>query len=114
MLIATTRRRALGLGLIVTLPSVSVFAGPASRRFRIGVLDPDPAEFSGQWNEFVNELAKRGYHEGRELTFERRFGEERNGAGLNKLAAELVASKVDLIYAAHGSLSALAAANASK
>ncbi len=114
MLIAMKRRRALALAVMVTLPSACFPARSASRPFRIGVLDPDPTEFSGQWKEFVSELERRGYAEGRELVFERRFGEERNGAGVYKLAAELVALKVDLIYASHGSLSALAAKSATK
>jgi putative ABC transport system substrate-binding protein len=112
MLIAMNRRRALALA--VMLPSACFPARSASRQFRIGVLDPDPTESSGWWKEFVSELERRGYREGRELVFERRFGEEQNGAGVYKFAAELVALKVDLIYAAHGSLSALAAKNATK
>ena len=114
MLTDINLRYAAALCLAVTLPLAAGPTRSASRPFRIGVLDPDPAEFSGQWKEFVSELARRGYREGRDVVFERRFGEERNGAGVDKLAAELVALKVDLIYAAHGSLSALAAKSSTK
>ncbi|HEV7577998.1 MAG TPA: hypothetical protein VGO85_18355 [Caldimonas sp.] len=69
------------------LPTRSV-----SRPFHIGVLDSGPAAVSGQWKEFVGELARRGYREGRDLVFERRFGEEPDGAGFNKFAAEFVSS----------------------
>jgi putative ABC transport system substrate-binding protein len=112
MPIAMKRRRALALA--VMLPLACFPTRPASRPFRIGVLDPDPTAFSESWKEFVSELERRGYREGRELVFERLFGEERNGAALYKLAAELAALKVDLIYAAHGSLSAFAAKSATK
>ncbi len=86
----------------------------AARVFRVGVLDPDPAAFAAQWDEFVAELARRGYVEGKNLVFERRFGEELRPAGVDKLAAELVALQPDVLYAAHGTLSALALKRATR
>ncbi|MEO5953650.1 MAG: ABC transporter substrate-binding protein, partial [Chloroflexia bacterium] len=65
-----------------------------------------------EWNEFVRELARLGFVEGRNIAFERRFGNELQPEGIRKNAAELVALKVDLIYAARGSLTALVAKNA--
>jgi len=89
-------------------------AATAAKVFRIGVLDPDPAAFAAQWKEFVAELARRGYVEGRNLAFERRYGEELHPAGVDKLALELVALEPDVLYAAHGTVSALALKKATK
>ncbi len=91
-----------------------VRAAPASKVYRIAVLDPDPASFAGQWHEFVAELARRGYVEGRNVSFERRFGEELRPDVVARLALDLVALKPDVIYAAHGTLSALALKKATK
>jgi putative ABC transport system substrate-binding protein len=89
-------------------------AATAAKVFRVGVLDPDPAAFAAQWKEFVAELARRGYVEGRNLVFERRYGEELHPAGVDKLALELVALEPDVLYAAHGTVSALALKKATK
>jgi putative ABC transport system substrate-binding protein len=80
---------------------------------RVGVLGPDPSDGSGSvWEAFVDELAQRGFAEGRNLVFERRFAESDSAEQLQRLAAELVAKRVDVIYAARGNASALAAKNA--
>ena len=102
-----------GAALLQCSAGAAVAAGPA-KVYRIGVLDPDPAVWKENWDEFVAELARRGYTEGRNLVFEKRFGEEVKPELANALAAELVALKPDLIYAAHGSMSALAARNATR
>ncbi len=79
---------------------------------RVGVLDPDPDLNATSWREFVAELARLGYDEGRNLVFERRFGTEDRPEEVRRFATELAALKVDVIYAAHGTLSALAAKKA--
>jgi putative ABC transport system substrate-binding protein len=110
------RRRTCVMGGLVAAASPPRLAAAvsATKMHRIGVLDPDPEGFTDLWKEFVDELRRRGYHEGRNITFERRFGSELQQQRLAKLAAELVALKVDVIYAAHGSQSAQAAMKATK
>jgi putative tryptophan/tyrosine transport system substrate-binding protein len=82
---------------------------------RIGVLCPDVSDGTGPlWDMFVEELARRGHVEGRQVSFVKRCGREDSVELLAKAAAELVALKVDLIYAARGTASALAAKNATK
>jgi putative ABC transport system substrate-binding protein len=92
-----------------------VHAGAATKVYRIGVLDPDTsANWTEEWNEFVRELARLGFVDGRNIAFERRFGNELQPEDVRRNAAELVALKVDLIYAARGTLTALVAKNATK
>ncbi len=87
-------------------------AGPVSAEtntvvFRVGVLALDGPENTANWNEFVAELSRRGYVEGRNLLFVRRVGGEELGpARIEKLAIELVALKPQVIFAGYGSLSA--------
>ncbi|HEY6356483.1 MAG TPA: ABC transporter substrate binding protein, partial [Burkholderiaceae bacterium] len=77
---------------------------------RSGVLAPDPSDASGAiWEAFVNELARRGHVEGQNIAFDVRAGQGDRADLLAQRAAELVAAKVDLIYAARGTASALAA-----
>jgi putative ABC transport system substrate-binding protein len=90
-------------------------ADAATKVYRVGVLDPDTtANWTEEWDEFVRELARLGFVEGRNIAFERRFGNELQPDGIRKNAAELVALKVDLIYAARGTSTALAAKNATR
>ena len=104
-------RRACIAGAIVSL--LTVHAGAATKVYRVGVLDADiTGDWIEDWNEFVRELARLGFVEGRSIVFERRFGNELQPEAVRKNAAELVALKVDLIYAARGTLTALAAKNA--
>ena len=106
-------RRACIAGAIVSL--LTVHAGAATKVYRIGVLDADiTGDWIEDWNEFVRELARLGFVEGKKIGFERRFGDESQPEVIRKNAAELVALKVDLIYAARGTLTALAAKNATK
>lgn len=88
-------------------------AQSARRVYRVGVLGPDASDGEGLvWDAFVDELAKRGYVAGRNLVLEMRLGQGDRPEQLDKLAAELAALKPDLIYAARGTLSALAAKRA--
>lgn len=79
----------------------------------IGVLGPDASDGTGPaWDAFVDELARRGYVEGRNLQLVRRFGDNDRADLLDRYAAELVALPVDLIYAARGTAAAVAAKRA--
>src|ERR1043166_4790941 len=65
--------------------------------FRIGFLDPSTASGSaGQLETFRQEMRKLGWIEGKNITIEYRFREQRT-EGLSELAAELVRLSVDLI-----------------
>ena len=80
---------------------------------RIGVLGPDVSDGQGPvWQAFVDELARRGHVQGRNLVIDKRLGEGDRPELVDKLAAELVALHPDVIYAARGTLSALAAKRA--
>lgn len=84
---------------------------------RVGVLSKDLAYAASanrikEWHAFVAELARLGHVEGRNLMFERRFGETGRLESLDALAAELVRLKVDVIFAIGGTASALAAKRA--
>lgn len=80
-----------------------------SRVYRIGVLDRKPPLYEGQWDDFMAEMARRGYVQGRNLTVERRFGGDGSDqATIDKLAGELVSLRPDVIYAAAGAPAALA------
>jgi putative ABC transport system substrate-binding protein len=110
---ATFDRRHATAALLCALGSWDAGAQASGRLHRVGVLGVDSSDGSGLvWEAFVDELAKRGYIEGRNLVLERRFGEHDRVELLEPRAAELVASKVDVIYAAGGVVSALAAKRA--
>ena len=79
--------------------------------FRIGYLDNSSASGSAVLVEaFRQELSKLGWIEGKNITIEYRFSEQKSER-LPELAAELVRLKVDLIVVA-ATLSALAAKSA--
>jgi putative tryptophan/tyrosine transport system substrate-binding protein len=83
----------LALGLLVApLPAT---AQPSGKVYRIGYLSttPPPAHL---WNALLDGLRERGYSEGRNLVFERRFSEG-NAERFLEFAAELVQLKVDLV-----------------
>src|SRR5215468_4084307 len=67
--------------------------------FRIGFLDPSTASGTAVINDaFRQELTKLGWIEGKNITIEYRFAEQKSER-LPELAAELVRLKVDLIVA---------------
>lgn len=110
--LATDRRRAAA-ALLRAVAWANPAAQAASGTRRVGVLGPDLSDGVGPvWDAFVDELARRGHLEGRNLVFERRFGEGDRADPLSGHAADLVAAKVDVIYAARGTVGALAARNA--
>jgi putative ABC transport system substrate-binding protein len=77
-------------------------AQPTGKIFRIGFLDPSNASGSTVLVEaFRQELNKLGWTEGKNITIEYRFAEQRSER-LPELAAELVRLKVDLIVTSGG------------
>jgi putative ABC transport system substrate-binding protein len=86
--------------LLITAPSAA--AQQTGKIFRIGFLDPSTASSMGGLLEvFRQELRKLGWIEGKNITIEYRFTEQKNEP-LPELAAELVRLKVDLIVASGG------------
>jgi len=87
-------------------------AQQAGKIFRIGYLDNSTAAGSAVLvKAFLQELSKLGWIEGKNITIEYRFAENKGSEHLPELAAELVRLKVDLIVVA-GEPSALAAKKA--
>jgi putative ABC transport system substrate-binding protein len=108
------RRKILSVVLAV-LSLISVYpaeAQPTGKVLRIGFLDSSTASGSAVLVEaFRQELRKLGWIEGKNLTIEYRFAENKGIERLPELAADLVRLKVDLIVATD-TPSALAAKNA--
>ena len=74
----------------------------AARIFRIGFFDPsNAASMTSQLEAFHEELRKLGWIEGKNITIEYRFAEQKS-ARLPELAADLVRLKVDLIVVSGG------------
>ena len=100
------------------LITVLLITGPAEgqqsgKTFRIGFLDSStPSGIAVLVEELRQELRKLGWIEGKTVTFEFRFAEQKPDR-LPQLAAELVGLKVDLIVAPAGP-SVLAAKEATK
>jgi ABC-type uncharacterized transport system substrate-binding protein len=85
--------------VVVTQLAVGVMAQAqqAGKIFRIGILDTSTASGSAVlYGAFRQEMGKLGWIEGKNITFEYRFAEQKNER-LPELAAELVRLKVDLI-----------------
>ena len=79
---------------------LSAEAQQTGKIFRIGILDPSTTSGSAVlWGTFRQELHKLEWIEGKNITFEFRFAEQKP-EGLPELAAELVRLKVDLIVVA--------------
>jgi putative tryptophan/tyrosine transport system substrate-binding protein len=97
------RRIVICLPLTVFLLTVSsAEAQQTGKIFRIGFLDPSTASGSVVLVEaFRQELSKLGWIEGKTITIEYRFAEQKNER-LSGLAADLVRLKVDLIVASGG------------
>ena len=86
----------LAATMLITL-SVPVEAQQAGKIFRIGFLDGSTASGStGLLEAFRQELTKLGWIEGKNITIEYRFAEQKFER-LPELAADLVRLKVDLI-----------------
>jgi putative ABC transport system substrate-binding protein len=99
----------LNLALLSAPPTTS--AQETGKTFRIGFLSPGGAEQdSFLWSPLLDVLRERGWAEGRNLAFERRYAEG-DYDRLPDLAAELVRLKLDLLVA-RGGPAALAAKRA--
>ena len=87
----------LALCSLLLAPCSAVDAQQKDKVFRIGFLDPSNASGSAVLVDvFRQELSKLGWIEGKNITIEYRFREQRT-EGLSELAAELVRLSVDLI-----------------
>src|SRR5215813_14076622 len=91
------------LSAVLVALSVPVEAQQPGKIFRIGILDPSTASGSAVlWGTFRQELHKLGWIEGKNITFEYRFAENKGPERQRELAADLVRLKVDLIVVAGG------------
>ena len=108
-------RKWVGIFAIVvalTVCGARAEAQQGGKILRIGFLDNSTASGSAVLLEaFRQELSKLGWIEGKNITIEYRFGENKGPERLPELAAELVRLKVDLIVVA-GTPSSLAAKSA--
>jgi putative ABC transport system substrate-binding protein len=101
----------IALVVALTFGGAVVLAQQAKKVFRIGYLDPSTAAGrAGLLDAFRQELSKLGWIEGKNITIEYRFAENKNER-LPELAADLVRLKVDLIVGS-ATPSALAARGA--
>src|SRR5215510_13749267 len=90
--------RSILVALAVFACAVIAEAQQAGKIFRIGFLDSSTSYGMAVLVEaFRQELSKRGWMEGKNLTIDYRFAENRGNERLSELAAELVRLKVDLI-----------------
>jgi putative ABC transport system substrate-binding protein len=94
------RKLVIALGASALTAPLCSFAQPQpARTFRLGVLFAGTlASSETYFRAFFESLASLGYVEGKNLIVERRFADGRIDR-LEVLAAELVAAKVDIIYA---------------
>ena len=105
------------VGSIVTLllsllaVPLAAVAQPPGKVYRIGFLSTDPPP-AHRWDALLDGLRERGYSEGRNLVFERRFSEG-NAERFPEFAAEMVRLRVDLIIVIT-TPAALAAKNATQ
>jgi len=102
-------KRLLRLVTLLLL-AIGTFAEAQQREkvFRIGFLDPStPSGMAVMVDAFRHELGKLGWIEGKNITIEYRFAEQKSER-LPELAADLIRLKVDVIVGA-SSTSALAA-----
>src|ERR1700756_5611581 len=92
----------LALGVLLFALSVSADAQQAGKVFRIGYLDNSTASgIAVLLDAFRQELGKLGWIEGKNITIEYRFAEQKLER-LPELAADLVRLKVDLIVTSGG------------
>src|SRR5215468_2750530 len=93
-------KKRITLWLLVTLFLANVSLADAQQTekvFRIGLLDSSTASgMAVLLDAFRQELSKLGWIEGKNITIEYRFAEQKNER-LTELAADLVRLKVDLI-----------------
>ena len=86
----------------VVLPAVSLAAQQPGKVFRIGFLDISTASVSAVLVDALRqELSKLGWVEGKNITFEYRFAEQKEER-LRELAVDLVRLKVDVLVVPGG------------
>jgi ABC-type uncharacterized transport system substrate-binding protein len=95
-------KRAVLLSILVVVTQLAVGvmaqAQQSGKIFRIGFLDPSTASGTAVMvDAFRQELSKHGWIEGKNITIDYRFAENKGQDRLTELAAELVRLKVDLI-----------------
>ncbi len=93
------------LAIFVTLAACGEMADAqqAGKIFRIGFLDSSTASgMAVLVDAFRQELSKLGWIEGKNITIEYRFAENKGAERLKELAADLVRLKVDLIVVTAG------------
>jgi putative tryptophan/tyrosine transport system substrate-binding protein len=93
-------RLALSLVILLAIPfaSLSSEAQQGGKIYRIGLLDfsaPDTAR-QAWWNAFRQQMRQLGYVEGQNVSYEPRWGQGDHDR-LQKVAAELINLKVDLV-----------------
>jgi putative tryptophan/tyrosine transport system substrate-binding protein len=112
------RRSVFSLTVGIAMGAALPVWAQTERAARIGVLAnfpaSDPREASGWegWQAFTDEMKRLGWEEGRNLVIERRFGMN-DPQKYSAKAEELVAARVDVIYAP-GSVATAAAFQATK
>jgi len=88
----------LAVVVTIALSGVVAQAQQPGKIFRIGFLDPSTASGTAVLVDvFRQELSKHGWIEGKNITIDYRFAENKGQDRLTELAAELVRLKVDLI-----------------
>jgi len=99
------RRREFIAGLLLAGTSSRVQGQPAKKTYRLAIVTPstpaaDISETSNwaAWRAFFDELRRRGYVEGRNLTIQRYSGEGRT-EHFYELTRKVVRAKPDVIYA---------------
>jgi putative tryptophan/tyrosine transport system substrate-binding protein len=96
-----TMSRKISVWLLATVLLTTVFPAHAQqtgKMFRIGFLDSSTAySMAVLTDAFRQELSKLGWIEGKHLTIDYRFAENKGVDRLSELAADLVRLKVDLI-----------------
>jgi putative ABC transport system substrate-binding protein len=93
----------LALCSLLLAPCSTVEAQQTGKIFRIGFLDAGTATGSASLvKAFLHELSKLGWIEGKNITIEYRYAENKGQERLPELASELVRLKVDLIVVAGG------------
>ena len=108
------RREVLALGLFVGIGlSPTADAQRAKKLYRVGVLSPFSPSFGAgpSFEAFSKAIRELGYTEGRDVAFEYRWADGHLDR-LPDLAVELARQRVDVIFAAWGTLTALAAKRA--
>jgi putative ABC transport system substrate-binding protein len=107
------RRLFFQLSLVVLAPPLRLHAQSARKPARIGVLSStSPEARSTFWEVFKDGMAKRGWIEGRDVTYVYRYARG-DSSRFDLLATELVAEKPDVIFAST-QLAALAVKRATR